>query len=346
MIWKGIKVMLIVNKYSYIDKKLMNSWNDLWQKSSSKTFFNSYDWFRICLQTFNYQQYLIITVEENNNLIAILPLVKKKTCFVSPGERYLDNTTLLIKNASENIIPIIIEFIQKNKFQVILNEVGESLSKYFQSIPKTFSSNNQKKKKNKSIENIIKHKELRYLKRIMEKNKEHICFSVYKGLECYEQIERIFEIEKESNKPQLKKDIFRNQKARILFKYISKTNNSLLIILKYNNMDIAHLFSLVYDKTVMAYHMAYNKYYSSLQPGKLIFIHLMEYMLENNLQILDFSRGDSILKRHFSNDSTKKYNLYINCNIFIRIKAIVQNFIYYIKGTKIYKRIKKIIKRK
>ena len=338
--------MLIVNKYSNIDKKLINQWNNLWQEASHKTFFNSYRWFHICLQTFNYQKILIITVEDNNHLVAILPLVKKKHYFVSPGEKYLDNTTLLIKNDYENIISTIINYIKKNKLQIVLNEVEESLSESFQDIPREFSSNNPKAYLEKGINNIIKHKELRYLNRIKEKNEEHIHFSIYKGSECYEQIDRIFKIEKESNKPQLKKDLFRNSNARILFKHIAKTNNSLLIILKYNNLDIAHLFSLVCNKTVMAYHMAYNKDYSHLQPGKLIFIHLMEYMLENNLQILDFSRGDSTLKRHFSNDSVKKYNLYINCNIFIRAKVVAKNFIYYTKNTDLYKKLKKIIKGK
>lgn len=346
MIWKGIKVMLIVNEYSNIDKNLINKWNNLWEQSFNKTFFNSFNWFRICMQTFKYQQYLIITVEENNQLVAILPLIKNKHLFVSPGEQYLDNTTFLIRNDDENVISCIINYIKKNKYEVVLNEVKESLSENFKNVLKEFASNNPLAHLENGIENIIKHKELRYLKRVKEKNKEHMKFLIYKGSECYNQLDRIFEIEKASSKPKLKKDIFRNQNARLLFKEISKTNNSLIVILTYRDLDIAHLFSLTCDETVMAYHMAYNKDYSHLQPGKLIFIHLMEYMLRSKLQTLDFSRGDSTLKRHFSNDTIKKYNLYINCNIFIRVKILIKKFIYYVKNTRIYKNIKRIIKGK
>ena len=96
----------------------------------------------------------------------------------------------------------------------------------------------------------------------------------------------------------------------------------------------------------MAYHMAYNKGYSYLQPGKLIIIKLMEYMYRNNLQTLDFSRGDSTLKRHFSNGAVQKYNIYINCNIFIALKVLIRKLIKKIKNTRIYKHIKKIIKGK
>ena len=327
--------MLIVNEYTSINRYLINKWDNLWKQSFNKTFFNSFNWFNICLQTFKYQQYLIITVEDNNQLVAILPLVKSKHFFVSPGDQYLDNTTFLIRNNNEEVISSIINYIKENKYEVILTEVNELLSRNFKSVLKELASNNPFANLKKSIENIVKHKELEYIKNIREKNKEHIKFLIYKGVECYNQLDRIFEIENASSKPKLKKDIFRNQNARILFKKISKTENPLLIILTYDNLDIAHLFSLTYDKTVMAYHMAYNKDYSYLQPGKLIIIKLMEYMYRNNLQTLDFSRGDSTLKRHFSNDAVQKYNIYINCNIFIALKVLIRKLKKKIKKNRI-----------
>lgn len=338
--------MLIVNEYSNINSNLEKAWHKLWEQSSYKTFFNSYEWFKICLQTFKYSKSLIIVVEENDELVAILPLIKNKNYFVSPGENYLDSTTLLVKSNYKEAILAIQNYIRKNKYQVILKEVNESLIEYFDKVSIQFASNNPQANLDKGIENIIKHKELRYLKRIKEKYINFLDFEIISGSMCNTEINRIFKIEKSSSKPKLKRDIFKNQDARDLFKNISTKDNSLLIILKYNDLDIAHLFSVKCDKTIMAYHMAYNSDYSYLQPGKLIFLELMDYMLSNDLKTLDFSRGDSILKRHFSNDNIKKYNLYISCNMFIRIKVIVNNLTYKIKNTKVYLQIKKVIKGK
>lgn len=338
--------MLIVNEYSSVNSNLEKKWHKLWKKSSYKTFFNSYEWFKICLQTFKYTESIIITVEKNDELIAILPLVKKKNYFVSPGECYLDGTTLLIKNNFKDVIFVIQDYIRRNKYQVILKELNESLIEYFDKVSIQFASNNPQANLDKGLENVIKHKELRYLKRIKEKNIDFLDFEIISGSMCNTEINRIFKIEKSSSKPKLKRDIFKNKDARELFKNISIKDNSLLIILKYNDLDIAHLFSVKCDKTITAYHMAYNSDYSYLQPGKLVFLELMKYMLTNDLKTLDFSRGDSVLKRHFSNDNIKKCNIYINCNMFIRIKVIFSNLIYKIKNTKVYLKIKKVIKGK
>lgn len=338
--------MLKINEYSSVDEQLIKQWNLLWEQSPKKTFFNSYNWYSICMQIFKYETTIIITIEDDNKLIALLPLVKKKKYLVSPGEKYLDSTTLLINDKYEKVLSAIINYAKIKKYHIILNEIEEELVNKTNNTLKEYASNNPYSTLNVGLKNIIKPKELRYLKRIKEKNKQDLCFEFYKGEKCYKQIDRIFKIEKSSSKPLKKKDLFNNDKAINLFKEISKTDNSLLVILKYNNIDIAHLFSINCDETIMAYHMAFNKNYYYLQPGKLIFLELMYYMIENNFKILDFSRGDSVLKRHFSNGNIVKYNLYINCNILIKIKVYINNNILKMKKTKVYQKIKKIIKKK
>lgn len=341
MIWRDIKAMLKIDEYNHVNKSLIKEWETLWEESPYKTFFNSYQWFDICLKTFGYNQLLIITIKEDKELKGILPLVKKKNYFISPGEKYLDNTTLLIKD--KTVIKPLIDFMKNHHYHVILNEVESSITDEITELAE-FASNNPRANLNNKIDKIVKHKELRYLKRVREKNCEHISFCIYQGQDCINQINRIFEIEKNSSKPNLKKAIFDNPKAQDLFVNISKTETAFLMILKYDNMDIAHLFCLKYGEIIMAYHMAYNLEFSKLQPGKLIFIELMNYMDENNYKILDFSRGNSTLKRHFSNENVVKFNVYVNCNLLMRITVLFRIMKNKIKSTRIYKKIKRIIK--
>lgn len=335
--------MIEIDTAKKISDGLIKEWKTLWEESSFKTFFNSYAWFSICLKVFKYRQILIITIRKNQKLIGILPLIKKGKYFLSPGEQYLDNTTLLIKNI--DILESLIVFIKNNNYHVILKEVEYTIANEIVTI-KEFASANPRANLNTEIENIIKHKELRYLKRIMQKNEKDISFEIYKGKECYKNIKRIFEIEKNSSKPKKKKDIFGNEDARELFTNIAKTENTLLIILKNNNIDIAHLFCVIYGEIVMAYHMAYNSKYSKLQPGKLIFIKTMEYIKLNNYKTLDFSRGNSTIKRHMSNESITKFNIYINCGFLKKLKVVIHNIEFKIKNTRIYNKIKLLIKRK
>lgn len=337
--------MLKVSEYSKIDDELVEKWNALWKKAYNKTFFNSYDWFKICHDVFSYEKILIIGIFNGDDLVALLPLVSFKKYFVSPGERYLDNTTLLVRKNSKEIILCLTDYIKNNKYQIILNEVPLEITERFD-VLNEFASDNPKADLTDGIQNIIKHKELRYLKRIKEKNKNYISFDIYSGPRSFDEINRIFKIEQSSSKIKSKKDLFSDEKARKLFRNISKTKSSFLIILRYNDLDIAHLFSVCDSNKVMAYHMAYNYDYAYLQPGKLIFLELMEYMISKNFEILDFSRGNSILKRHFSNGNVKKYNIYINCNIFKSFFVYIHKFIFKVKGTLFYKKIKKLIKRK
>lgn len=333
--------MLDIIEYEDITEKLEKQWQELWEKSLNSNFFNTTKWFKICRNVFEINKIKIITITDNKEIVAIFPFQQNKNILFSPGGKYLDNSTILLLNNEAEYIETFLNFVKKNKYKIIINELSENLAKKFE-MYKTcileFSSNNPFANLNFDINEIVKSKERRAIKSIINKN-EDIKVKIFQGKECSEHINDIFDIESKSNKVKKNKALFNKEEAKKIFSMISENNEAFLTIFFIGNEKIAHLFGIRTKKKLMAYHMAYKQEYYKLQPGKIIIYNLLEYLKKNKYEIFDFSRGDSVVKRHFSNNNIRKYNIYINFGILLKTKIICKKI-----KVKVKNKVKELIK--
>lgn len=323
-----------------INDQLRTEWQNLWNISVDSTYFNSIHWFENCIYSFSITDYLILKIYHNKNLISIIPLEKKGHRLYCPGDKYLDKTVLLLKNLDYDIYAQILAYLKENKYSLIMNEVDQKYNSIFSETKyMEVASENPFINLDFDIKNIIKSKERRYLENII-KNNPNLTVKFY-AKDSMEYMDDIFRIETKSRKNQNNKAIFGDEKVRNLFKTIAKDNYSLVAILYDNNEPIAHLFGINNrDVEFMAYHMAYVDEYRKYQPGKIVIYNLIKHLKENKFQIFDFSRGESLLKKHFSTGNRTNYNYMLNPTFIIKVKYYHRKMIRHCK-----KNIKQLIKR-
>lgn len=319
--------MLKLIEINNIDDDTIKEWNTLWNISINKNYFNSLSWFQNCLEVYKIKNYSIIKIYNTNKIEAILPLIYiKRRIMMCAGDLHLDKNSLLFRNYKEEIIDLIIKYFKTSKRSIILNEVEESILYYFnkQNIIFEKASENPFIDLKMDVKEIIKPRERRNVENKIKKN-TNLQFKIYYAKEVEQNIEIIFDIESRSNKVKRRRTIFNNKENRELFRNISKTDFPILCVLYDQDYPIAHMFGVCNSTdNFMAYNMAYDLNYAKYQPGKLVILHLIKELKNNNFNIFDFSRGNSVLKRHFSTNIITNYNIFINPTIIIRMKIILK----------------------
>ncbi len=325
--------MLIIKEIDKLDSKTKQEWIKLWQNNINRNFFNSVSWFQSYISVYQIQQYTILKGYDNNSVQFILPLIKTPfKNLVVVGGRYLDKVSFLYKGDIKEIIRTLKKYCIENKKTITLLECNfDTYGIKEQECITEFASDNPFVSLNQDLDLVIKRKEKRYIESILKKN-NNLSFKIISGNGVRDYIDVIFDIESRSNKIKRSKALFVDEKAKELFRNISKTDYSMLCILYYNNTPIAHMFGLIATPgNFMAYHMAFDKEYSRLQPGKLVIYHLLNYLKIEQYNLFDFSRGNSLLKKHFSIENSKNYNIYINPNVFVKIKLLFRTLVKHLK---------------
>lgn len=325
--------MLTIKEINKLDFKTKQEWIKLWDKDINRNYFNSLWWFQNYISVYQIHQYIILKGYNNNSIQFILPLIKKPfKNLVVVGGRYLDKVSFLYDGDMKDIIKILKKYCIENKKTIILLECNFDVHCIKeQKCITEFASDNPYVSLSQNLDLVIKKKERKHIENILRKN-NNLSFKTISGNGVQDYIDIIFDIESRSNKIKKNKALFIDEKSKELFRNISKTDYSMLCILYYNDIPIAHMIGLIATPgNFMAYHMAFDKEYSHFQPGKLVIYHLLNYLKMEQYDIFDFSRGNSLLKKHFSIENKKNYNIYINPNIFVKIKLIYRTWIKYFK---------------
>lgn len=327
--------MYVIKKINKITKELIAEWNKLWNECDNKNYFNSYTWFENYVNAFDIKRYTIVIGYSHNKLCFVLPLVFKRRKYITIGGKYLDKVSFLFKGDPDKYIIQLRDFAIKNKMSIILNEcnfnIPSSKKIYIEK-----ASDNPYIKLSENIKNIIKPKERRHIENVI-KNNSDLSFEIFAKKECSKVINTIFDIESKSHKVKEKKALFNLEQAKSLFRNLANTDFCIIAILYFKYVPIAHMVGINNcDKIFMAYHMAYDMNYRHIQPGKIVIYDLIKYLQERQFEIFDFSRGNSILKRHFSNYSESQYNIYLNPSVKIKFELLYRRMCY---------RVKKVIKK-
>ena len=206
--------------YKTIDQKFIKEWQLLWEKSSYANYTNSPQWFLSAIDAFNFKNYAIIAIYEEEKLIATGAFVKEKkhglsVYTVAPadfvcGEPFLLDweNKLVIKTFVANLLALgIVNFTNlPEKIVLALQKETKQLNVTKQTINLFFSIKKDDKEK------VLIPKRSRLTNRIRGLEEQFVMESFdgtnSKGLEL------VFSIDKESSKEKKGYSAFANKNIR------------------------------------------------------------------------------------------------------------------------------------
>ena len=342
--------------YQTLPNELLEKWQALWNDSDEATFFNAPQWFVSCKNKLGFKKFVIITIEKDGKLDAILPLVQESkvgvAVFCSPGERFVDKTSLLLRKQDASLISALINKLselgnfylqevnektatQISKLNIKNLKVKESSTNYYLPLtedPFQFMSNKNRNK----IKNRIKN------------NVEHLSHKSYLGDE--EGLTLVFDMDKRSSKYKQGKSTFVRERERAFFRELLKQHGKdfSIDILFYDNKPFIYGIVFTDKKSFNACITAYDDTFIALSPGKMLQFHMLPRLQQAGYEIFDFSRGITEFKKDFTPLFHTQYDVSYATNASVHIwwtaaaktkEFVLQNKILY--GT--YLKFKKLL---
>ena len=311
--------MLTISEKDELSEKDIKDWKELWKNLDTAHFFNSYRWFVACKDGLK-QNVGIWFVYYDSVLIGIFVLCKSRRygieCWSIIGKPYTDKCSILYNRNYYDFLSQIFFEIGKT-IPVVLEEVPEACKNDENNIVlHEMASINPFVNLDEDILRQVKRKEWNNIKRKSENSE--LVFKVFKANEVSDNIHILWEIESQSNKPSKNRAMFESEQTKDLFQIVSETNESVLFVLYDGEKPIAHMFGYnIKNKVFHAHHMSYVQEYFKQTPGKIVIYRLICYLKENRFKVFDFSRGETMLKKHFSSYKETNYIYYYNCSTIV-----------------------------
>ena len=338
-----------------LDKKLLSAWESLWNESKFAHPFNSPAWFHLNSKLENFKEYKILTITNNQKLVGILPLVYSKKFGIhilqSPGGKYLDRSSLLIKSIDSEIITVLFNALKKEK-DVFLHELPEDIAKMIKETDPTVTTIKVSVSPYLLLENNpyrfvpsdVKNKIVNRLK----KNESHIIFKTFFGNK--DSLTIAIELDKRSSKEKQGKQTFSTDYDIQFFEELLHMykKDFIVDILYFDEIPFAYSIGLRYKNTFHAISTAYDEKHKYLQPGKTLLYFILQRLSDDKLEFFDFSRGLSSVKRDFTPFAATQYDIVLTNNKIIKLWWIfIENSRRYILSHKtlygIYLKIKKVV---
>jgi CelD/BcsL family acetyltransferase involved in cellulose biosynthesis len=113
-----------------------------------------------------------------------------------------------------------------------------------------------------------------------------------------------------------------------------------LSILKKNNVKISTILGVIFNK-IYYYLIAvtHNSEFIKFSPGRFHIINLINWSIANNIQSIDFTGGDELYKRSWSNNDFRMFYYIKPLNLKGLIRAIFLNLYYKLRKNYILKKI-------
>ncbi len=321
--------------HTSLDEELLHEWQQLWNESHFATFHNSPTWFMACKQGLHLKDYFFLVVKTDGRLEAIFPLIVERRFGISaiccPGERFVDKSTLLLKDNDPKLITAIInhltgmsnlyleefskemaELILRNNKQVRKQEASINPYLPLESNPLRFMTNKMRNK----IQNKIK----RYQK--------SLTFQNYLGNSLG--LEKAFEIDARSTKRQKgTSDLAGKEQKEFIHALLSVAGKNLTVdILSYEGVPVVYAIGLTYKKTYHAFQTAFDGNYAFLSPGKMLSFYIYDHLREKGYELFDYSRGVTVLKKEFTPLFAVQYDILFSKNMLVFYWWRLCNYLY------------------
>lgn len=321
--------------YDTVDDTLLKKWHKLWNDSSEGHFFNTPEWFFSYCETYGVRKQQIVTIEENGELILVLPLVLEKvfgiSTWVSPGGKFLNKSSLLMKTTDKQALVLLLKQITRLG-SVYLRELSEEYAEVIVSIDNNFikqdaSSNPYLPLAKDTIEQLSP-KLSSQIRNTLQKYPTELHFTRVRGDAA--QLRKIFTLDALSSKAKQGKATFTLEKDRLFCISLLQRLPSQFVIdtLYFQKKPIIYSIGFTYKKTFEAFLTAYDAAYQQLRPGKLLTYFILKQLQQEQISLLDFSRGVSPLKLEFTKQIRKQYTVFHSENILISQWLVFANSLY------------------
>ncbi len=344
-----------------LEKELKEEWIALWENSIVANYVNSPHWFSSVIDSFGYDDYILIALYEKKKLVGVAGLIKEKRYGISvytvpPGD-FVCGLPFLVDLADKRAISTLVDELIKNG-PILLDNVPESVVTLLtkrkveiQAIPYSINFYSYLKKDEQGKVIISNKKQfLRKVKHIENK----FTLKIFHG-DSEEAFTIAFQIDKKSRKEIRGYNAFSGATVQQFYKSLGANfkENFYTHILYFEDTPILYEMGFRIGSTYFGSQIAFNEEYKSFTPGKVFLIKLAESLIGENIQQINFGSGESHVKRLFTEDYMQLYNVVISKSLFIRfylttlykIRArIFASFKKHIRSYAFYRRMKKMLR--
>jgi CelD/BcsL family acetyltransferase involved in cellulose biosynthesis len=308
--------------HTELNETLVQEWQELWEKSSLKNFFNAPLWFQSCLKTFEYPEIRIITHYENTKLVAILPVVLTKqygiAVYATPGNQYYDNSSLLLTEYDPEVIQALLHTLSEAG-NFYLSELGQPVanicSTFMKNVGIAASSISPYFSLHGDPEAFITKKNKRILAKRFKDGEGHISCNLYLD-DIEKHLQTLIAIDNDSSKQVELKATFSDPLLLKLLLTINDLQEKKIVIalLFYKDEPICYNYGFLYNKTFIGTGTAYKREYNRFSPGRLLVRNFLPQLGEMGIVHFDFSRGVSRFKKDFSPYAYHQYAVFYSAN--------------------------------
>lgn len=324
-----------VNVFKHLDESLLKKWQKLWDESELSHFYNSPKWFGVVCKSFDVKEYLIIAVENNDQIEAIFPLIYEKrfgiNTYCNPGGKFADKSPLLLKTRDQELIKHIVEKLTTlgNLYlEELSSDVAEMMVSYDKSLLKQKASiSPYLSLKSDPFENMSSKNRGKMINRV-KNNEKDLSYKHFLG--DPESLEIVFKVDEHSYKRQKGMSGLVKKKEREFYKSLLKENgkNFVVDVVYFKNNPFIYSIGFLHKKTFYAGITSYDKDYAYLSPGKILQYYLLNQLQKDKIEVFDFSRGQNSFKKDFTNLANIQYNILYSKNPLTIICWQIANKIY------------------
>ncbi len=333
-----------IETYSQLDNKLFKEWESVWEKSKNAHIFNSPHWYEACINSQSYKKLLIVACRsKTGDLLGILPLVLDKrlgiSAYMSPGNNYLDKSSLLINfdNPGKILRPLLLSLSKMGN--VYLTELPEEETRQIKNISPNRSAVISSVGRYLPTETepfkYTKHANVRRTRKRIRDIERHIRLEFFSPENLHKYLRILNSIERGSSKKNSFKTVFSDKFLISLCSNLQKQSNNILKIslLYYDDKPICYLYGFYAKNIYHSCNTAYKSKYSQMLPGKVVTFLTIDELAKNGLKGVDFSRGDNAFKTDFTPFTYTQYSLlltknpllYLAWELYCKIKPSLQN---------------------
>ncbi|MBU0468560.1 MAG: GNAT family N-acetyltransferase [Candidatus Omnitrophica bacterium] len=341
--------------FKNFDKIKKESWDKLVYSSSHNTIFQTLEWNRAWWESYSSSNELfIIFIVSNEELEAIAPLYihiynkKRVLKFIGTGRSdYLD--FIYIQDKPESLFALL-KFIDIKKhmwdetaFDNILSESRTNgLLKDYSKITNLKLSLYSSKPcpileidDDKNIlHQITNKKHLVTLEKQIEKKGKLEIIHLYDKDRILDYLNIFFEQHINRQSTANISSLFLDENTRNFYKRflvsLSENKNIIFTVINCNKTPIAFHLGFVFNKTFYFYKPSFNISWFRFSPGQLLLKKLFEYIIQSDINVLDFGSGEDQYKNRFSNkeqtiNSYKIHKTFISAQFFNLASSLNKN---------------------
>ncbi len=296
--------------YKTLDQKVLHEWTALWEKSSEANYTNAPQWFSSVLETFDYKEYAIVSLYENNELLGIAALVKEKkygipVYTVAPTD-FICGIPFLIDPTDRKAMLFLGKTLQQLG-TIFLNNVPEDFSitlKETANARVKASTINYYITLTKDEKGAVLVKKKKRLLRRSEEIENSLQLRAFTGVNN-EALRTVTDIDSKSNKQAYGYNAFSNPKTVAFYQSLAEQFKTRFTTYIYYHEDkpIAYQLGITVEKTFFCNQIAFLKEYEMYSIGRSLLIRLIEQLGIKGIKIVDFGSGEDHVKRSL----TKEY---------------------------------------